>query len=104
MQDSPISTSRSNRPGLRKASSNALGRLVAPITTTPGRFSPCDASETPSIRVKSVATTRFSISPGACDMVYERGDNVSNAANKAIDSRTIKVPHRALGIMHRSHL
>src|SRR2546428_629911 len=53
----PISISRSNRPGRRSAGSSAFGRFVAPMTTTLPRA--CR----PSIRASSCATTRRSTSP-----------------------------------------
>jgi len=53
----PITISLSNRPGLRNAGSKALGRLVAPITTTFPRLT------NPSIKASSCATTLLSTSP-----------------------------------------
>ncbi len=53
----PISISRSNRPGLRRAGSIPSGRLVAAITTT------CPRASRPSINESSWATTRRSTSP-----------------------------------------
>jgi hypothetical protein len=53
----PISISLSNRPGLLRAGSRALGLFVAPMTTT----LPLLAS--PSIRERSWATTLLSTSP-----------------------------------------
>mmetsp|Transcript_18659 Transcript_18659/g.53795 ORF Transcript_18659/g.53795 Transcript_18659/m.53795 type:complete len:207 (-) Transcript_18659:389-1009(-) len=53
----PMSISRSNRPKRRRAASIALGRLVAPMTTTEARcFSP-------SMRVRSCDTILRSTSP-----------------------------------------
>ena len=52
-----ISISRSKRPGLRRAGSMALGRLVADITMTLPRASK------PSIRESIWETTRLSTSP-----------------------------------------
>src|SRR6266850_2202562 len=53
----PISISRSKRPGRRSAGSRTSGMFVAPITITWPR------ETNPSIRLKSCATTRFSTSP-----------------------------------------
>ncbi len=53
----PMTISRSNRPGRRSASSIASGRLVAAMTTTFTR------ELRPSIKVSSWATSRFSVSP-----------------------------------------
>mmetsp|Transcript_30993 Transcript_30993/g.70891 ORF Transcript_30993/g.70891 Transcript_30993/m.70891 type:complete len:209 (+) Transcript_30993:951-1577(+) len=55
----PMSSSRSNRPGRRRAESSVCGRLVAPMTTT--RL----VGRSPSMRVSSWLTTRFSVSPPA---------------------------------------
>jgi hypothetical protein len=53
----PISISRSKRPGRRSAGSSTSGIFVAPITITWPR------DTNPSIRLNSCATTRFSTSP-----------------------------------------
>mmetsp|Transcript_16282 Transcript_16282/g.55295 ORF Transcript_16282/g.55295 Transcript_16282/m.55295 type:complete len:265 (+) Transcript_16282:954-1748(+) len=53
----PMSISRSKRPKRRRAGSMALGRFVAPMTTTLARFL------RPSMSVRSCDTTRFSTSP-----------------------------------------
>mmetsp|Transcript_24308 Transcript_24308/g.71400 ORF Transcript_24308/g.71400 Transcript_24308/m.71400 type:complete len:202 (-) Transcript_24308:984-1589(-) len=55
----PMSISRSKRPKRRRAGSSTLGRFVAAITTT---FS---VGLSPSIRVSSWLTMRFSTSPPA---------------------------------------
>ena len=53
----PMSTSRSNRPNLRRAGSTLLGRLVAAMTIT------CARCLSPSMSVSSWETIRLSTSP-----------------------------------------
>ena len=52
-----MTTSRSNRPGRRRAGSMTSGMFVAPMTMT------CPRETMPSMRASSWATTRFSTSP-----------------------------------------
>lgn len=77
-----ISTSRSKRPGRRKAGSRRFGMLVAPMTTTSPR------ETRPSMSARSWPVTRFSTSP----MVSDRF-----GASASISSRK-----RMLGALRRA--
>lgn len=77
--DSPISISRSNLPGRRRAGSIPLGLLVAPITNTLASSCPI-----PSINVNSVATTLFSTSPPSPSLLGHRASTSSSTTTHGL--------------------
>lgn len=79
---SPISISRSNRPGRRSAGSIAFGLFVAAITTTRATCPSPPTSDIPSINVNNVATTLLSTSPPSPPSRF--GQTASTSSNTTI--------------------
>ncbi|VVB93117.1 Uncharacterised protein [uncultured archaeon] len=80
LSGTPISISRSNLPGRRSAGSMASILFVAPMTTT------CPLSSSPSIIVRSCATTRLSTSPVTSSLF---GAMESSSSMKIIDGASL---------------